>query len=106
MRISDWSSDVCSSDLRRANVSGALAHYAAAEKRNPLNSGPLAAQAELLAAIEDAKGLSAAVERLHRRGRKPPATAIAESRLPLLRGDPRPAREKLDRKTTRLNSIH
>ncbi|MBB5706143.1 tetratricopeptide repeat protein [Sphingopyxis panaciterrulae] len=82
-------------DQRRANVSGALAHYAAAEKRNPLNSGPLAAQAELLAAIEDAKGLSAVVERLHRMAPQSPATAIAESRLALLRGDPRAAQEKL-----------
>src|SRR3546814_3196177 len=109
VRISDWSSDVCSSDLLAGHADRILA---AAEKRNPLNSGPLAAQAELLPAIEDAKGLSAVVERLHRMAPQSPATAIAESRLALLRGDPRAAQEKLlaarqlagDRKSTRLNS--
>lgn len=82
-------------DQRRAHVSGALAHYAAAEKRNPLNAGPLAAQAELLAAIGDQKGLSAIVKRLRRLAPQSPATAIAEARLALLRDDPRSAQEKL-----------
>src|SRR3546814_13444974 len=66
-----------------------------ARKRKPLNSGPLARQAELLAAIGGCKGLSAVVERLHRMAPQSPATAIAESRLALLRGDPRAAQEKL-----------
>ena len=82
-------------DQRRANVSGALAHYAAAEKRNPLNSGPLSAQAELLAAVEDSEGLSAIVDRLRRIAPQSPATEIAAARLALLRGDPRAAQEKL-----------
>lgn len=82
-------------DQRRANVSGALAHYAAAEKGNPLNSGPLAAQAELFAALKDEKGLGAVVERLRRLAPQSPATAIAEARLALLRGNPQAAQEKL-----------
>lgn len=82
-------------DQRRANVSGALAHYAAAEKGNPLSSGPLAAQAELFAAIEDEKGLGVVVERLHRLAPQSPATAIAEARLALLQRNPQAAQEKL-----------
>lgn len=82
-------------DQRRANVSGALTHYAAAEKRNPLNSGPLAAQAELLAAVKDKDGLASAVDRLRRIAPQSPATAIAAARLALLRGDPRAAQEAL-----------
>lgn len=82
-------------DQRRANISGALAHYAAAEKQNPLNSGPLAAQAELLAAAKGADGLAATVDRLRRIAPQSPATAIATARLALIRGDPRAAQEQL-----------
>lgn len=80
---------------RRANVSGALTHYAAAEKRNPLNSGPLAAQAELLAAAKDKEALAGVVERLRRIAPQSPATTIAAARLALLRGDAQEAQEKL-----------
>lgn len=82
-------------DQRRANVSGALAHYAAAEKRNPLNSGPLAAQAELLAAVKDEDALASIVDRLRKMAPQSPATAIAAARLALLRGDAQGAQEKL-----------
>jgi len=82
-------------DQRRANVSGALAHYEAAEKSNPLNSGPLAAQAELLAAVEDEKRLDAVVKRLRNLAPQSPATAIAKARLALLLGNPRAAQESL-----------
>lgn len=79
----------------RANVSGALAHYTAAEKWNPLNSGPLAAQAELLAAVKDEAALSSVVDRLRRITPQSPATAIAAVRLALLHGNPQGAQEKL-----------
>lgn len=82
-------------EQRRGNVSGALAHYAAAEKQNPLNSGPLAAQAELLAAVKDKDRLTAVVDRLRRMAPGSPAAAIASARLALLNGDPRAAQEKL-----------
>lgn len=82
-------------EQRRANVSGALRHYAAAEKHNPLNSGPLAAQAELLAAVKDEKVLASVVDRLRRIAPRSPATAIAATRLALLRGDVQGAQEKL-----------
>lgn len=80
---------------RRANISGALAHYRAAGKRNPLNSGPLVAQSELLAAAKDAAGLAAIVGQLRRMAPKSPATAIAAARLALLRGDPEAAQAQL-----------
>lgn len=82
-------------EQRRANVSGALAHYRAAEKKNPLNSGPLAAQAELLAAAKDKDRLAAVVDRLRRMAPQSPAAAIASARLALLSGDPRAAQEQL-----------
>lgn len=82
-------------EQRRANVSGALRHYAAAEKHNPLNSGPLAAQAELLAAVRDDERLASVVDRLRRLAPQSPATAIAAARLALLRGDASGAQEKL-----------
>lgn len=82
-------------EQRRANVSGALAHYAAAEKRNPLNSGALASQAELLAAVQDKDALAQVVDRLRRMAPQSSATAIAAARLALLRGDPQGAQEEL-----------
>jgi len=82
-------------EQRRANVSGALTHYAAAEKRNPLNSGPLAAQAELLAAVKDKDTLAQVVDRMRKIAPQSPATGIAAARLALLRGDPQGAQEKL-----------
>ena len=82
-------------DQRRANVSGALAHYVAAEKQNPLNSGPLAAQAELFAAVKDEDALASVVDRLRKMAPQSPATAIAAARLALLRGDAQGAQEKL-----------
>lgn len=82
-------------EQRRANVSGALAHYAAAEKHNPLNSGPLAAQAELFAAVKGKDALAQVVDRMRRIAPQSPATAIAAARLALLRGDPQGAQEKL-----------
>ncbi|MDZ3830361.1 MAG: tetratricopeptide repeat protein [Sphingopyxis sp.] len=80
---------------RRANITAALGHYAAAEKLNPLNSGPLSAQAELLAAAKDVNALTAVVERLRRMSPQSSATAIATARLELLRGDPRAAQQQL-----------
>jgi len=82
-------------EQRRANVSGALAHYAAAEKSNPLNSGPLAAQAELLAAVKDEEALASVVDRLRRIAPQSPATAIAAARFILMRGDAQGAQEQL-----------
>lgn len=82
-------------EQRRANVSGALARYAAAEKHNPLNTGPLAAQAELLAAVKDAEALGRVVDRLRKVAPQSPATAIAAARLGLLRGNAQEAQEKL-----------
>lgn len=82
-------------EQRRANVSGALARYAAAEKHNSLNSGPLAAQAELLAAVKDEERLTSVVDRLRKMAPQSPATAIAAARLALLRGNAQEAQEKL-----------
>jgi len=81
-------------EQRRANVSGALAHYAAAEKENPLNSGPLAAQAELLAAVKDQDALTSVVGRLRRMAPESPATSIAAARLALLHDDPQAAQAR------------
>lgn len=82
-------------EQRRANVTGALAHYTAAEKHNSLNSGPLAAQAELLAAVKDAEALGRVVDRLRKVAPQSPATAITGARLALLRGNAQEAQEKL-----------
>ena len=68
-------------EQRRANVSGALAHYAAAEKHNPLNSGPLAAQAELFAAVKGKDALAQVVDRMRRIAPQSPATAIVAGAL-------------------------
>ena len=82
-------------EQRRANVSGALRHYAAAEKQNPLNSGPLAAQAELLAAVRDEDALASVVDRLRMMAPQSAATAVAATRLALLRGNAQEAQAKL-----------
>jgi len=82
-------------EQRRANVSGALRRYAAAEKHNPLNSGPLAAQAELFAAVKGEERLTSVVDRLRRIAPQSPAMAMAAARLALLRGDAPGAQEKL-----------
>src|SRR3546814_7038992 len=103
MRISDWSSDVCSSDLYRSLVS---ALRAASDDATP------DALEELAAALEGVRGLpfegtKRGWEWIFSEGLSAHITSVVSEAAHLLatqaieRGDP-----KQDRKSTRLNSSH
>src|SRR3546814_5101677 len=108
MRISDWSSDVCSSDLRRVDIRtrlGARAFFECGRGRDRLALG-----------VVDHLGIDVLARAMHR---KPRAGARARTK----RGAVAPAAlfekrktlghhfffsslRKIDRKSTRLNSSH
>src|SRR3546814_8365726 len=115
MRISDWSSDVCFSDLAESRVATGAARakaVVAAEKVTTLRETEVA---ERLAAIDrllaaknaDTAKTAAEADRIT-------AAAAAEAQRPrngaenVLSADSRATllRAKLDRKSTRLNSSH
>src|SRR3546814_3608737 len=103
MRISDWSSDVCSSDLLRCELAdrSRQAHAAARRERQ---GGVVFAR--LFVAIE----FLLRVPPCHRRdaARIPAADSVAaRARYRMVVGDPaRLVIERTNRKSTRLNSSH
>src|SRR3546814_9477604 len=113
MRISDWSSDVCSSDLAALDhaAEGRLRHVEAATEVDAHDIVPIVvAHARQRAVAGDAGVVDDDVDRPEFLG---DGGAIVEARLmiadvPLARGDPGPVgeRPRLDRKSTRLNSSH
>src|SRR3546814_3445696 len=101
MRISDWSSDVCSSDLGQPAKGGSPPEYRASAFGSMLSISRLSDGGELLRIEirdrypfhDDGRGAS----RLEGRGRFP-IRCGAEARRVLCRA--------IDRKSTRLNSSH
>src|SRR3546814_7062946 len=100
MRISDWSSDVCSSDLHLGHAWSALQAHDLARR----------AGGQFRLRIEDIDGarsrteyVAAILEDLRWLGLRWDGDAVFQSeRLPIYNA----ALEKLDRKSTRLNSSH
>src|SRR3546814_8739100 len=97
MRISDWSSDVCSSDLREERGEGA-AGLGGIRRHFPDGIAEHVGKATVL--DEEAVAVLAAVEEVDCRGdgraaRRRDAAAGVDGR-----------RQEVDRKSTRLNSSH
>src|SRR3546814_4025422 len=106
MRISDWSSDVCSSDLRaRLAAVGELlfdlfaARGLAVDIALDVAAPQLADQREFVLQF-DALGGGLHAQRLGERDDRLDDRGVAVA------GDRRAAHERLDRKSTRLNSSH
>src|SRR3546814_5767228 len=99
MRISDWSSDVCSSDLIRSDLSAAESQRAEAD-------GLLA---DYRAQLSDAKNESARIIEEARQSAdalKRDQEGRLQSELAELRSKATSDIEAADRKSTRLNSSH
>src|SRR3546814_1573272 len=100
MRISDWSSDVCSSDLRGGSAAASYAHHRAFRARSHIEPGHAEADAAEKRAIRHGGG----------DGHNPLATrqpVIDAGVGPAVRaGDRHGDRVVADRKSTRLNSSH
>src|SRR3546814_1165231 len=108
MRISDWSSDVCSSDLTRLQDVDAVdlldARHADADARAPQQLVVQTRTGDLvqLLGIVDPVGNAIRIKphrRRHHRPRQWPAPSLVNP-------DHLPVIAKLDRKSTRLNSSH
>src|SRR3546814_10340013 len=99
MRISDWSSDVCSSDLGGAELRVDLAEVLGAFVRRPLFRHVLRGSDELQHAIGGHGGLPPVAP-----GRRPPAPANAATGIASIHNEA--VAQKRDRKSTRLNSSH
>src|SRR3546814_5747256 len=104
MRISDWSSDVCSSDLRELVLAAGLAHHARA--------GAVAAVGRAEAGGEEEDAVRVAMHQAGRLGVVVLAQGIVSlagrTQVLLADRDVRAAQRLLgvDRKSTRLNSSH
>src|SRR3546814_5760063 len=103
MRISDWSSDVCSSDLfRRLHHSADAAWRAGEEDVAGKQRHHLRKIGDLIVAIEDEMV----------RIRRLPLLAVHEAtdrkivRIDRIGGDDPRSERRIDRKSTRLNSSH
>src|SRR3546814_3005539 len=100
MRISDWSSDVCSSDL-----SEAAAHATAAEFLRMLDRHPLSATAAELVQAQAALP-PVPITNLRWAPIAPPEVHKAAEPVDLIAGWTRHDAFPLDRKSTRVNSSH
>src|SRR3546814_3887302 len=115
MRISDWSSDVCSSDLDPALVQDAL--YDAEEYlRSEMAANLDQSEAEVIAAVASSYGAPEEVADIYRdtevkvqtalRAPPPRPRKSVPGRFFGIAADPHAYAALLDRKSTRLNSSH
>src|SRR3546814_1428371 len=100
MRISDWSSDVCSSDLRlvvRPNIVKEQAKRARPQMPKHVEFGQLADAHSRNAGVDDRMAAIAA---------KPARWLVEHLSVALLELPGRARADDIDRKSTRLNSSH